>query len=55
MTAAEKKRKNRFKMRMIKVGVVVACLLVIVLLGLLIRWIVVSICGNTNKLDKASI
>lgn len=55
MTAAEKKRKNRFKMRMIKVVVVVACLLVIALFGILIRWIVVSVRGNTNKLDKASI
>lgn len=55
MNAAEKKRKNRFKMRMIKVGVVLACLVVLVLLGLLIRWIVLSIQGNTNKLDKASI
>lgn len=54
MNAAEKK-KNRFKMRMIKVGVVLACLVVLVLLGLLIRWIVLSIQGNTNRLDKASI
>lgn len=55
MNAAEKKRKNRFKMRMIKVGVVLAGLVVLVLLGMLIRWIVLSIQGNTNRLDKASI
>jgi len=42
-------------MRMIKVGVVLACLVVLVLLDLLIRWIVLSIQGNTNRLDKASI